>query len=279
MVSCDICGKEFKNTQGLGGHKNFVHSDTVGGVRQPVTQQAAQQLLSSNLGTRVSTEQQVSKLEDRLQKLERVTGLRETELFDLLNDLLSNTEPLTYKLINITKQVTKLSDTVSKLSEEVELARVSKAMVDADKAYHDNRLEELNQKFREAHTKLVAVVNSNSEQLKNAIDAFNSKFATTDRNFLETNKRLDKVEAQLVKGQDAFKSIERTANSLKADIDDIRLRMLRKPTDSEATLRLTDGRDHRFREYRGPQGLRRPHKTVTDWIFGDKFVDLSEPKD
>jgi len=233
-----------------------------------------------------TTAQQVDKLEDRLQNLERVTGLRETEPGDLLNDLLSDTEPLTNKLTNITERVTKLSDTVSKLSdtvsklsEDVELARVSKAMVDADKAYHDNRLEELNQKFGEANNKLVAVVNSNGEQLKKAIDAFNSKFATTDRNFLETNKRLDKVEAQLVKDRDAFKSIERTANSLKAYIDDIRLRMLRKPTDSEATLRLTDGRDHRFREYRGPQGLRRPHKTATDWILGDKFVDLSEPED
>ncbi len=265
MVKCELCGKEVKTAQALRGHKTFIHGITGSGTEQPVAQ--------------VSTKQQVSKLEDRLQKLERVTGLRETEPGDLLNDLLSDTEPLTYKLINITKQVTKLSDTVSKLSEEVELARVGKAMVDADKAYHDNRLEELNQKFREAHNKLVAVVNSNGEQLKNAIDAFNSKFATTDRNFLETNKRLDKVEAQLVKDQDAFKSIERTANSLKADIDDIRLRMLRKPTDSEATLRLTDGRDHRFREYRGPHGLRRPHKTATDWILGDKFVDLSEPED
>ena len=263
-VTCEICGKEFKNTQGLRGHKTFVHQLTSS---------------SGKSAAPLATEQQPSKLEDRLQKLERVTGLRETEIGDLLNDLLSDTEPLTNKLINIIEQMTKLSDTVSKLSEDVELARVSKAMMDADKAYYDNRLDELNQKYMEAHNKLVAVVNSNGEQLKKANDAFNSKFATTDRNFLETNKRLDKVEAQLVKDQDAFKSIERTANSLKADIDDIRLRMLRKPTDSEATLRLTDGRDHRFREYRGPQGLRRPHKTATDWILGDKFVDLSEPED
>ena len=105
MVSCDICGKEFKNTQGLRGHKHFVHSDTVSGVGQPGTQQAAEQLLSSNLGTRVATEQQVSKLEDRFQKLERVTGLRETEPADLLNDLLSNTEPLTNQLASITQQL------------------------------------------------------------------------------------------------------------------------------------------------------------------------------
>jgi len=69
--------------------------------------------------TRLATEQQLSKLEDRLQKLERVTGLRETEPGDLLYDLLSDTEPLTIKLINITEQVTKLSDTVSKLSDTV----------------------------------------------------------------------------------------------------------------------------------------------------------------
>jgi len=42
---CDICGKEFKNTQGLRGHKNFVHGDKVGSsVGQPVAQQATQQL-------------------------------------------------------------------------------------------------------------------------------------------------------------------------------------------------------------------------------------------
>ena len=40
MVSCNICGKEFKNTQGLRGHKNFVHNDKVISDGQPVAQQA-----------------------------------------------------------------------------------------------------------------------------------------------------------------------------------------------------------------------------------------------
>jgi len=62
MVFCDICGKEFKNTQGLRGHKNFVHSDTGSGIEQSVAQQATQQLLSSDLGTRVATEQRLSHL-------------------------------------------------------------------------------------------------------------------------------------------------------------------------------------------------------------------------
>jgi len=284
MVKCEICGKELKNTQGLHGHKRFVHGQATSKKTTGVTiEQAVSELELTPGNTQLTAEQQLSKLERRLQKLERVTGLRDSDW----SELLSGTElPLTNQLASITQQLSKqaeqlskLSDTVIELSEDVELARVSKAMVDADKEYHDNRLEELNQKFREAHNKLVAVVNSNGEQIRKAIDAFNGKFATTERNSLETDKRLDKVEAQLVKDRDAFKSIEQTVNSVKADIDDIRLRMLRKPTDHVVSLRLTDGRDHRFREYRGPQGLRRPHKTATDWILGDKFVDLSEPED
>jgi len=284
MVKCEICGKELKNTQGLHGHKRFVHGQATSKKTTGVTiEQAVSELELTPDNTQLTAEQQLSKLERRLQKLERVTGLRDSDW----SELLSGTElPLTNQLASITQQLSKqaeqlskLSDTVIELSEDVELARVSKAMVDADKEYHDNRLEELNQKFREAHNKLVAVVNSNGEQIRKAIDAFNGKFATTERNSLETDKRLDKVEAQLVKDRDAFKSIEQTVNSVKADIDDIRLRMLRKPTDHVVSLRLTDGRDHRFREYRGPQGLRRPHKTATDWILGDKFVDLSEPED
>ena len=264
MVACNICGKEFKNTQGLRGHKTFIHGITGSNTQQPVT--------------RLASEQQVSMLEDRLEKLERVTGLRESDLgFSLTED-----EPLTDKLTNITEQVTKLgdtvsklSDTVSKLSEDLELAKVSKAMVDADKEYYDKRLDEL----KEAHNKLVAVVNSNGGRLRNVIDMFEEKFDSAERNFDETRKHLNKVEAQLVKDQDAFKLIEQTANSLKADIDDARQRALRIPTDRVVTLTLTDGRDHTFREYKSPQGLRRPHKTATDLILGNRWVDLSEPED
>jgi chromosome segregation ATPase len=273
MVTCELCGKQVKTAQALRGHKTFIHGITGSNAQQPVA--------------RLATEQEVSILEDRLQKLERVTGLRESKPAGSLLDLLSDTElPLTDKLTNITEQVTKLGDTVSnlsntvsKLSEDVELARVSKAMVDADKEYYDNRLEALNQKFKEAQNKLVAVVNSNGEQLKKAIDAFNGKFAAAERNFLETNKRLDKIEAQLVKDQNAFKSNEQSVNSLKADIVDMRQRALRRPTDDVITLTLTDGRDHRFKEYKSPQGLRQPHKTSTDLILGNRWVDLSEPED
>ena len=50
MVSCDICGKEFKTTQGLRGHKTFVHQLTSFSGKS-ATPLATEQLLSSNLGT------------------------------------------------------------------------------------------------------------------------------------------------------------------------------------------------------------------------------------
>lgn len=261
---CEICGKEFKNTQGLRGHKTFVHQLTSS---------------SGKSAAPLATEQQPSKLEERLQKLEWVTGLIESDLGLLLSD---GELPLTNKLTNITEQVTKigntvseLSDTVSKLSEGMELAKVSKETVDVNKEYYDKRLGGL----REAHSKLAAVVNSNSERLRNAIDMFKGKFASAETNFDETKKHLNKVEAQLVKDRDTFQSIEQTVNGLKVDIDCAKQLALRIPTDRVVTLTLADGRDHTFREYKSPQGLRRPHKTATDLILGSRWVDLSEPED
>ena len=260
MVTCELCGLQFKNTQGLRGHKTFIHGD--GSPSNTSVAQAA-------------TEQQLSKLEDRLQNLERVTGLRESDLLDSPTD---GQLPITEQLGQLNQQLNEQSQQVNKLSEDVEVTQVAKALSDKCLAQLDKVTFQL-ESLKDAHNKLVAVVNNNSEQLKKSTAMFEGKLGSDERDLHETNKRLDKVEAQLVKDQDAFKSIEQSVNSLKADIVDMRRRALRRPTDNVITLRLTDGRDHRFREYRGPQGLRKPHKTATDWILGDKFVDLSEPED
>ena len=256
---CEICGKEFKNTQGLRGHKTFVHQVTS----------------SKESPTRLATEQELNKLEDRLQNLERVTGLRESDLLDSPTD---GQLPITEQLGQLTQQLNEQTQQVNKLSEDVEMTQVAKALSDKCLAQLDKVTFQL-ESLKDAHNKLVAVVNNNSEQLKKSTAMFEGKLGSDERDLHETNKRLDKVEAQLVKDQDAFKSIEQSVNSLKADIVDMRRLALRRPTDNVITLRLTDGRDHRFKEYKSPQGLRKPHKTTTDWISGDKWVDLSEPED
>jgi len=93
MVQCELCGKELKNTQGLRGHKNFVHGIT-GSNKQPVAG--------------VATEQELSKLECRLEQVEELTQL--------------DTERLTEKLGQHTHQLAELSEQLKNLSQQVKLA-------------------------------------------------------------------------------------------------------------------------------------------------------------
>ena len=98
MVTCEICGKEFKNTQGLRGHMNFKH-----GNGSP----------SSASATQAATEAQLSKLQVRLEKLDYITGLAEMSTLD---DILSTDKPLNEKLIEVTDQLNNLSQQLASLS-------------------------------------------------------------------------------------------------------------------------------------------------------------------
>jgi chromosome segregation ATPase len=268
---CEICGKEFKTTQGLRGHKTFIHKVTSS---------------SSKSAAPPATEQQLSKLEERLQKLEWVTGLRETELGDPLNDLLSDTEPLTNQLNNITGQQGKLSDIVSKLAKDMELAKVSKATVDADKEEFSKRLTDL----REAHNRQATVINEHRDTCNNNFTVLGSRINKIRKMVEDVGEGLSAVRTKLTThGHDSLKSVpelvskvgnlEQVFGTIRSQVEHLALVVERKPTDDTERLRLTNGRDHTFRVYRGSRGLTRPHKITTDFISGDKYVDLSEPED
>ena len=98
MVTCELCGRQFKNTQGLRGHRTFIHGDGS---------------LSNTSDAQAATEQQLSKLEDRLQKLERVTGLRESDLLDSPTD---GQLPITQQLGQLTQQLNEQTRQVNKIS-------------------------------------------------------------------------------------------------------------------------------------------------------------------
>ncbi len=163
MVTCELCGKEVKNTQGLRGHKTFQHSVTGTSIQQSVA--------------RVATEQQVSLLENRLQKLERVTGLRDSDLLERLTD---SQLPFTEQLSKQAEQVSKLSDTVSKLSEEVEATAVTKATMNTQAGEFSERVTDL----REAHNRHAAVTNEHR-------DTFNKNFAALGSRIDKTQKTLE----------------------------------------------------------------------------------------
>jgi chromosome segregation ATPase len=179
MVTCELCGKEVKTTQGLRGHKTFQHGVTANSTQQSVA--------------RVATEQQVSLLEERLSKLEYITGLRESDW----DDLLSNTQPFTDRLINITEQLSKLSDTVSKLSEDVGLAKVDKVMVG-----------ELNQKLKEAHDRLGAVMNNHLEIFNKNFEVHQSRIDKAQKMIKDLGEGLGVVKTRLDNhGHDGLKVI------------------------------------------------------------------------
>lgn len=98
MVTCEICGKEFKNTQGLRVHKNFIHGNG---------------FPSATSATQAATEPQLSKLEARLEKLEYMTGSTEMSALD---NTLSNDKPLTEKFIEVTEQLNNLTQQLVSLS-------------------------------------------------------------------------------------------------------------------------------------------------------------------
>ena len=264
MVSCDICDKEFKNTQGLRGHKTFMHRNG-----SP----------NSAPVTRVASEQQVSLLEDRLQQLERVTGLRESDL----DFSLSDTEPLTDRLTNITEQATKLSDTVSKLSEDVELSKVTR---DVESEEFGKRLTDL----REAHNRQSAVINEHRDTFNNNFNVVVSRIGKVQKMVEDLDKGLNTVRTKLTThGHDGLSLIPQLSSRLEqvgeqiavlqAGVARVQTLAVRKPTDDFERLELANGSKHTFRVYRGKRGLSNPHRISIDPFLGDKYVDLAEPED
>ncbi len=92
-ATCEICGKEFKNTQGLRGHKTFVHGIHADKGKQANGFQCDQQEDRTTRDNRIK-DTYMDKYQEKLDKLE--------------NDLRNNTE-----LVN------KLRSTVNKLQEQL----------------------------------------------------------------------------------------------------------------------------------------------------------------
>ncbi len=98
MVTSESCGREFKNTQGLRGHKTFVHNE---------------RSLSNTPATKTATVQLMSNLEDRLDKLEYVTGLREPSILD---KYLYDKDPLSIQLSEVAEQLSGLTQQMASFS-------------------------------------------------------------------------------------------------------------------------------------------------------------------
>ena len=78
MVACDICDKEFKNTQGLRGHKTFIHG-LYANHDKPAAELIFRQRIDENRSSVKSEKNSISEYKDRLDKLES-EAISNTEL-------------------------------------------------------------------------------------------------------------------------------------------------------------------------------------------------------
>jgi DNA repair exonuclease SbcCD ATPase subunit len=238
MVTCELCGKEFKNSQGLRGHKTFVHSIT--GSKLP-----------SSPVVRLAGDQPVSKLEERLNTLEFITGVRDLDSDALLSDI----SPLTDKFNQATEQLTKLSDRVSKLSDNV---RLIDATDDAQREEFSNWLIDL-QKTQ----------NQQAALIKEHSDAFS-------KNLTLLESRTDQVQKMVEDLVEGLSTVRTKLTTQQSQIEYLSNVARRQPTGDTVTLGLTDGKDHVFRTYKSSLGLTRPHHK-DEFLGGEYWVDLSEP--
>ena len=277
MVSCDICGKEFKNTQGLRGHKNFVHADTGSSIGQPVAKQAAQQPLSSNLGTRATTEQRLSQLENRFARLEYVTGVRET---DELEKLLSITDT------PLTGRVTQLTEQLSKLTEQLKSEYVSREAMETIAAELTGESESLHKEIANTYNMSAIAIRENHESCENSFSKIEGQSTATANELYELSKNVKHIR-ESVQGNRAsvnqlstkLVSLEHTLSELEKKIIRVNNLARRVPTGEIASIQLSDKREHHFREYKSSEALAQPYRTKHDLILGDRWVDLAEPED
>jgi len=276
MVQCELCGKKFKNTQGLRGHKNFVHSDTVGGVGQPVTQQAAQQPLSSDSGTRVTTEQRLSQMESRFARLEHGTGVRET---DELEKLLGITDtPLTERVAQLTEQL-------SKLTEQLKSEYVSRETMETIAAELSGESESLHKEIANTYNMSAIAIRESHESCENSFSKIKGQSTATANELYELSKNVKHIQESVQANHTSINqlntklvSLEHTSSELANKVARANNLARRVPTGEIVSVLLKDKREHHFREYKSSEGLARPYRTKRD-LLGDRWVDLAEPED
>ena len=102
-VTCEICGREFKNSQGLRGHKTFVHQITT----------------TQELPTRLATEQELGIVEERLELL----YAQVEQMDELLSNLVSKVDGQAEQISKLKVQLSNVQSVDQKMSSEITRCR------------------------------------------------------------------------------------------------------------------------------------------------------------
>ena len=148
------------------------------------------------------------------------------------------------------------------------------------------QLETLCRKFNEAHNGLVGMVSQDHEAVSKHFALQRDGAKSTDIRIRElevlTRRLGEKIEvnsAICTQLTNRLNAIDQRVSHLDADRKTMRNQLQRQPTGEVVSVRLTDKRDHRFKEYKSLKGLAKPYKHSHDLFLGDRWIDLAEPED
>ncbi len=121
-----------------------------------------------------------------------------------------------------------------------------------------------------------------AKNVQDVITLVKDNKVSTDHTYGELRKEVSKLRSQLetVTGLPLkVRQIESDISHMTTNISSLKRDVKRQPTDETHTLAYRDGSEHKFRVYKSPAGLVKPHVVVRDPIQGNKYVDFNEPLD
>jgi len=269
MVACDLCKKEFKNSQGLRGHRNFVHSKAKIDVQAKLEDPGHPYEKDST--TPVDP---LSILDKRVSILEQYTEMPKTH--PLLEKLGVHPPSINSRLNQYTEQLGNLSEQLHTQS-----ARLND--IDIRDTHYTDQLKQVTDSHQD-HNKSMDILRQHLALLQRGLE--NS--GTTINALEEKVKKLIDLAAGL---EERLKHSEDNTARLTTKIDLLELKVAQKETRIKRlellvqrvpTGQIVDveyGRDQgrRFIEYKTKFGLTRPYKHSTDLLSGDHWIDLNEP--
>jgi len=262
MVKCELCGNEFKNTQGLRGHMTFVHGKT-----------GSSKILSAP----AATGQLLSELDDRLE-------LTETQTEWLIEELNGTDKQLS----DITKQFNEFTqqtkEKLDKLKQQLELLQTSRTLSPEQIAVLDDtaNLGDKMDEWKASHNNLVRVVNENGERFKEATGIIKGYEESANNGFAKLEREVGGLRSELQLLTVLPSKVEAVKSDVARLADRVAIaerRAKQKPTDNIEEIEFKNGKTHKFKVYKSTDGLAKPHTVTWDPILGNKYVDLSEPLD
>lgn len=266
---CEFCNREFKTTQGLRGHKTFVHGITK---------------LSCRPVTRPATEQQRGELEDGSVGMEVMIVLNKPSQ---LKNRLDNTEEASNGQVSRpATQGTEYTEQLEEKTEQPEPCQVTKAKSNPGELGHMTQTDGPRKECVNACNNLLNIVNQNRDLVKRELSPVQEQTDATKQQVVDLLRIVELLGEQVRsllalenKHQAQLDAISEKQARFENELGIVRNLALRQPTGGLVTHLLEDQRDHSFKEYRSSEGLTKPYRCSIDPILGDRWIDLAEPED